>query len=50
MNHLVLSPGAQQWTRQTHSDITKLIVLWGYKQDPGDYKQVIDAVGGKAGF
>lgn len=45
MNHLVLSLGAQQWTRQTHSDITKLIV-----QDPGDYKQVIDAVGGKAGY
>lgn len=50
MNHLVLSLGAHQWTRQVHSDIMKRIVLWGYKQDPGDYKQEMDAVGGKAGY
>jgi hypothetical protein len=36
MNRFVLGPGAQQWTRQTHPYVTELIVVWGYKQDPGD--------------
>lgn len=50
MNHFVLGPGAQQWTRQTYSYVTELIVLWGYKHDPGDNRHVMNAVGGKAGY
>lgn len=53
MYHFVQSLGAQQRTRQTHPYITKFGVLWGYKQDPGDYRHVrlmISAIGGKEGY
>lgn len=46
MNHFVQSLGAQQWTRQTQPYIRSLESC-RYKQDPGDYSHVINAVGGK---
>lgn len=47
MNHFVLSLGAQQWTKQTQPYVTELIVLGGgCKQDPGDYRHMINVVGG----